>query len=71
MGPALFENRLNFQASSVKWKTPALWIIDLFPKTNGIAFYLQDGIARTIVQLKKLFFAMMAKPLLQKISLYN
>ena len=48
MGPALADNRPDFAASGSEWKTPALWGIGLFEKTNGVPFYLHDGRARTI-----------------------
>lgn len=48
MGPGLADNRPDFLASGSEWKTPPLWGIGLFPKTNGIPFYLHDGRARTI-----------------------
>jgi CxxC motif-containing protein (DUF1111 family) len=48
MGPGLADNRPDFLASGSEWKTPALWGIGLFPKTNGVPFYLHDGRARTI-----------------------
>ena len=48
MGPGLADNRPDFLANGNEWKTPALWGIGLFEKTNGTAFYLHDGRARTI-----------------------
>ena len=48
MGPGLADNRPDFLATGSEWKTPALWGIGLFPKTNGTPFYLHDGRARTI-----------------------
>ncbi len=48
MGPGLADNRPDFLADGNEWKTPALWGIGLFEKTNGIPFYLHDGRARTI-----------------------
>jgi CxxC motif-containing protein (DUF1111 family) len=48
MGPGLADNRPDFLASGTEWKTPALWGIGLFEKTNGVPFYLHDGRARTI-----------------------
>ena len=48
MGPGLADNRPDFLATGREWKTPALWGIGLFEKTNGIPFYLHDGRARTI-----------------------
>jgi len=48
MGTGLADNRPDFQASGTEWKTPALWGIGLFERTNGTPFYLHDGRARTI-----------------------
>ncbi|MFN8247660.1 MAG: di-heme oxidoredictase family protein [Ferruginibacter sp.] len=48
MGPGLADNRPDFTASGTEWKTPALWGIGLFERTNGTPFYLHDGRARTI-----------------------
>ena len=48
MGPGLADNRPDFLASGTEWKTPVLWGIGPFPKTNDIPFYLHDGRARTI-----------------------
>lgn len=48
MGEGLADGRPDFAASGTEWKTPALWGIGLFQKTNGTPFYLHDGRARTI-----------------------
>jgi CxxC motif-containing protein (DUF1111 family) len=48
MGSGLADNRPDFFANGNEWKTPALWGIGLFPKTNGVPFYLHDGRARTL-----------------------
>ncbi|MFT3908881.1 MAG: di-heme oxidoredictase family protein [Ferruginibacter sp.] len=48
MGIGLADNRPDFLADGTEWKTPALWGIGLFEKTNGTPFYLHDGRARTI-----------------------
>lgn len=48
MGTRLADNRGDFRATGTEWKTPALWGIGLFEKTNGVPFYLHDGRARTI-----------------------
>ncbi len=48
MGPGLADGRPDFLATGSEWKTPALWGVGLFPKTNGVPFYLHDGRARTI-----------------------
>ncbi|SEW34655.1 di-heme oxidoreductase family protein [Chitinophaga arvensicola] len=48
MGDALADGRPDFLASGSEWKTPALWGIGLFEKTNGIPYYLHDGRARSL-----------------------
>jgi len=48
MGPGLADERPDFIASGSEWKTPPLWGIGLFAKTNGVPFYLHDGRARTL-----------------------
>lgn len=48
MGAGLADGRPDFQASGSEWKTPALWGIGLFEKTNGIPYYLHDGRARSL-----------------------
>lgn len=48
MGPGLADDRPDFLATGREWKTPALWGVGLFPKTNGTPFYLHDGRARTL-----------------------
>jgi CxxC motif-containing protein (DUF1111 family) len=48
MGEGLADGYADFLASGREWKTPALWGIGLFPKTNGVAFYMHDGRARTL-----------------------
>ena len=48
MGDGLADGRPDFLASGSEWRTMPLWGIGLFPKTNGTAFYLHDGRARTI-----------------------
>lgn len=48
MGDALADGRPDYQADGNEWKTPALWGVGLFPKTNGTPFYLHDGRARSI-----------------------
>lgn len=50
MGDGLADGRPDFLANGKEWKTPALWGIGLFPKTNGVPFYLHDGRARTITE---------------------
>ncbi len=50
MGEGLADGRPDFEAGGSEWKTPALWGIGLFPKTNGTPFYLHDGRARTVIE---------------------
>lgn len=50
MGEGLADGRPDYLAAGNEWKTPALWGIGLFPKTNGTPFYLHDGRARTIAE---------------------
>ncbi|PWU04641.1 MAG: thiol oxidoreductase [Bacteroidetes bacterium] len=48
MGDGLADGRPDFKADGKEWKTPALWGIGLFEKTNGVPYYLHDGRARTL-----------------------
>jgi CxxC motif-containing protein (DUF1111 family) len=48
MGDGLADNRPDFLATGKEWRTAPLWGIGLFEKTNGTAFYLHDGRARSI-----------------------
>jgi CxxC motif-containing protein (DUF1111 family) len=48
MGDALSDGRPDYKATGNDWRTPPLWGIGLFEKTNGTGFYLHDGRARTI-----------------------
>jgi CxxC motif-containing protein (DUF1111 family) len=48
MGDGLADGRPDFLATGKEWRTMPLWGIGLFPKTNGTAYYLHDGRARTI-----------------------
>jgi CxxC motif-containing protein (DUF1111 family) len=48
MGDGLADGRPDFKATGTEWKTPALWGVGLFEKTNGTPFYLHDGRARTL-----------------------
>jgi CxxC motif-containing protein (DUF1111 family) len=48
MGDGLAYNRPDFKATGKEWRTTPLWGIGLFQKTNGTAFYLHDGRARSI-----------------------
>lgn len=50
MGEGLADNRPDYDATGREWKTPALWGIGLFPKTNGTPYYLHDGRARSITE---------------------
>lgn len=50
MGDDLADGRPDYLADGNEWKTPALWGIGLFPKTNGTPYYLHDGRARSIVE---------------------
>jgi len=48
MGSGLADNRPDYLANGTEWRTPPLWGIGLFSKTNGIPYYLHDGRAKTI-----------------------
>jgi CxxC motif-containing protein (DUF1111 family) len=48
MGDGLADGYVDYLAQGNEWKTPALWGIGLFEKTNGTAYYLHDGRARSI-----------------------
>lgn len=48
MGADLADGYTDYLAGGNDWKTPALWGVGLFDKTNGTAYYLHDGRARTI-----------------------
>lgn len=48
MGDGLADNRPDFLATGKEWRTTPLWGIGLFQKTNGEAYYLHDGRARTL-----------------------
>ncbi|WP_143310386.1 di-heme oxidoreductase family protein [Chitinophaga vietnamensis] len=48
MGAGLADGRPDFKADGNEWKTPALWGIGLFEKTNGTPYYLHDGRARSL-----------------------
>jgi len=50
LGADLADGRPDFLADGNEWRTPALWGIGLFEKTNGIPFYLHDGRARTLLE---------------------
>ncbi len=48
MGDDLADNRPDFLATGKEWRTPPLWGIGLFQKTNGIPYYLHDGRATSM-----------------------
>jgi CxxC motif-containing protein (DUF1111 family) len=50
LGAGLADGRPDFLATGNEWRTPALWGVGLFAKTNGTPFYLHDGRARTLVE---------------------
>jgi CxxC motif-containing protein (DUF1111 family) len=50
LGADLADGRPDFLATGNEWRTPALWGIGLFEKTNGTPFYLHDGRARTLME---------------------
>ena len=46
MGEGLADNRPDFAASGLEWRTPPLWGLGLVPQVNGHGFLLHDGRAR-------------------------
>jgi CxxC motif-containing protein (DUF1111 family) len=48
MGTGLADNRPDFLAEGNQWRTSPLWGIGLLDKTNGTAYYLHDGRARSL-----------------------
>lgn len=48
LGDGLADGRPDFVANGNEWKTPALWGVGLFEKTNGTPYYLHDGRARSL-----------------------
>ncbi|HET8573774.1 MAG TPA: di-heme oxidoredictase family protein [Edaphocola sp.] len=50
MGSDLGDGRPDYKAGGSEWRTSPLWGVGLFPKTNGEAFYLHDGRARTLIE---------------------
>lgn len=48
MGEGLADQRPDFKAGGRQWRTPALWGVGLFEKTNGVPYYLHDGRAWTL-----------------------
>ncbi|WP_228450671.1 di-heme oxidoredictase family protein [Chryseolinea soli] len=50
MGPNLADNRPDFDASGVEWRTSPLWGIGLTRIVNGHQNFLHDGRARTLLE---------------------
>jgi CxxC motif-containing protein (DUF1111 family) len=50
MGPALADNRPDFQASGSEWRTAPLWGIGLVPTVSGHDNLLHDGRARGVLE---------------------
>jgi CxxC motif-containing protein (DUF1111 family) len=50
MGPALADNRPDFQAGGREWRTPPLWGIGLVQTVNGHTNFLHDGRARSLFE---------------------
>ena len=50
MGPALADNRPEFEASGSEWRTPPLWGIGLLARVNGNSELLHDGRARSVLE---------------------
>lgn len=50
MGDGLADGRPDYLATGSEWRTMPLWGIGLFSKTNGTAYYLHDGRARTVTE---------------------
>ncbi|MBS1934378.1 MAG: thiol oxidoreductase [Bacteroidetes bacterium] len=48
MGSGLADNRPDFLANGNEWRTAPLWGIGLLDKTNGTAYFLHDGRARSL-----------------------
>lgn len=48
MGPDLADGFTDNLATGNEWRTMPLWGIGLFERTNGTAFYLHDGRARSL-----------------------
>jgi len=46
MGPALADDRADFEASGTEWRTPPLWGMGLQKAVNGHTRFLHDGRAR-------------------------
>lgn len=50
LGADLSDGRPDYLADGNEWRTPPLWGIGLFAKTNGTPYYLHDGRARTLTE---------------------
>jgi len=50
LGADLADGRPDYLADGNEWRTPPLWGIGLFAKTNGTPFYLHDGRARNFTE---------------------
>lgn len=50
MGPALADDRPDYEASGVEWRTPPLWGIGLVRTVNRHTRFLHDGRARDLVE---------------------
>ncbi|HEX3233163.1 MAG TPA: di-heme oxidoredictase family protein [Gemmatimonadales bacterium] len=50
LGPALADQRPDFQASGSEWRTPPLWGIGLVETVNGHTNFLHDGRARSLLE---------------------
>jgi CxxC motif-containing protein (DUF1111 family) len=50
MGPALADNRVDFDAAPNEWRTPPLWGLGLQEAVNGHTRLLHDGRARNITE---------------------
>ncbi|MCL6415164.1 c-type cytochrome [Aestuariirhabdus sp. Z084] len=50
MGAGLADNRPEYAASGLEWRTPPLWGIGLTEAVTGQAFYLHDGRARSLME---------------------
>ncbi|MFT5883726.1 MAG: CxxC motif-containing protein (DUF1111 family) [Arcticibacterium sp.] len=48
MGPALADNRPDFEATGNEWRTPPLWGLGMIRTVNKHTFLLHDGRARNI-----------------------
>lgn len=50
MGDGLADHRPDFLAGGNDWRTPPLWGVGMFVKTNGVPYYLHDGRARSLTE---------------------